>query len=109
MVNKHSNDGYIQMLEGVQRKTTVYGDKTLMSKFLLSGGYTVPDHSHPYEQTGYLISGRMIFRIGDEEIEVQTGDSWSIPADVVHGTRMLEDCVVLEVFSPARQDYMPDK
>ena len=107
MVSKHSEEGYIQVLEGVRRKTTVYGDKTLLSKFLLIGGYSVPDHSHIYEQTGYLISGHMIFRIGDEEIEVEPGDSWCIPPDVVHGTRVLEDSEVIEVFAPAREDYLP--
>jgi len=107
MVDKHSEDGYIQALAGVQRKTTVYGDRTLMSKFLLAKGHTVPNHTHPYEQTGYLISGHLMFRIGEEEVEIKEGDSWNIPADVVHGTRILDDSVVLEVFSPAREDYMP--
>ena len=78
-----------------------------MSEFLLTGGYSVPDHSHVYEQTGYLVSGRMMFRIGDENIEVLPGDSWCIPADMIHGTRVLEDSRVIEVFAPVRDDYLP--
>lgn len=35
MFAKHSENGYISVLEGIWRKTTVHGDKTLMAEFLL--------------------------------------------------------------------------
>lgn len=109
MIYKQSDEGFIPVIDSIRRKTTVYGDKTLMSEFLLSRGCTLPDHSHPYEQTGYLISGRMLMKIGSDETELGPGDSWSIPEDMVHGARVLEDAHVVEVFAPPRPDYMPER
>ncbi len=60
-----------------------------------------------HEQTGYMISGRLLFTIGDERCEAEPGDSWNIPSNVEHDVEVLEDTVVIEVFSPAREDYLP--
>ena len=63
---------------------------------------------HPHEQTGYLVKGRIRLLIGNEEYEAQFGDSWCIPGGVEHGADILEDSVAIEVFSPVRDDYLPD-
>lgn len=96
-------------MEGIRQKTLVYGSNTLMTEFLLKQGSTLPLHSHPHEQTGYLIKGHMLFNFGNEEFEAWPGDSWSIPGGLEHCARILEDSVVVEVFSPVREDYLPKK
>ena len=107
MFQKKGDNGYIPALEGIERKTLVYGEKTLTCEFRLKKGSSLPRHAHPYEQTGYLVSGRMQLSIGEKTFEAGPGDSWCIPADVEHGAVILEDAVAIEVFSPLRQDYMP--
>ncbi len=102
-----SDSGYIPVLDGIQRKTLVYGEKTLMSAFHLAQDSHLPSHAHPYEQTGYLVSGHMRLRISDAWFDVRPGDSWSIPADVEHQAEVLLDSVAIEVFSPVREDYLP--
>lgn len=99
---------YFAVFEGIQRKTLVYGDRTLMTEFRMSAGATLPRHSHPYEQTGYLVSGRIRLHMGPDTFDAAPGDSWCIPADVEHGADILEDAVAVEVFAPVRQDYLPD-
>ena len=79
-----------------------------MTEFVLKQGSTLPVHSHPNEQTGYLVTGRMRLRIGAQEHEVTPGDSWCIASGVEHGAQILEDSVAVEVFSPVREDYLPD-
>jgi len=64
-------------------------------------------HKHPHEQTGIMISGRMLFSVDDKQLEVAAGDSWCVPGDSEHSVITLEDSVVVEVFSPVRQDYLP--
>lgn len=88
-------------------KTISYGARTLMTEFVLQQGSTLPVHAHPYEQTGYLVRGRIRLRIGAEEHDTEPGDSWCIPSDVEHGAQILEDSVAVEVFSPVREDYRP--
>lgn len=107
MFEKKTDTGYINPIKGIERKTLVYGDKTLMSEFILKQGSTLPGHAHPYEQTGYLVSGRLRLVIGEGTFEAEPGDSWCIPVNVEHSAEILEDSVAIEVFSPARDDYMP--
>lgn len=107
MFSKSTEKGYKNLLEGVSFKTLVYGERTLLSEFRIEQGSTIPAHRHPHEQTGYLISGRMKFLIAKEEIIAEAGDSWCIPGDVEHGVETLEDCLVVEVFSPVRKEYLP--
>ncbi|MEW6076434.1 MAG: cupin domain-containing protein [Thermodesulfobacteriota bacterium] len=109
MFEKHSSDNYADPLPGIRRKTLVFGERTLMTEFILAAGSVLPDHTHPYEQTGYLVRGRMVLKIGDTEYDATAGDSWCIPMNVTHGGRALEDSIAVEVFSPARVDYLPQQ
>lgn len=107
MFARHGETGYVPALDGIERKTLVYGAKTLMTEFRLRQGSALPLHSHPHEQTGYLVQGRMRLRVAGEVLDVQPGDSWAIPGGVEHGAEVLADSVAVEVFAPVREDYLP--
>ena len=104
---KKTDQGYIPVSQGIFRKTLVSGARTLMTEFRLKKGAELPLHSHPHEQTGYLVSGRMILTIGGEVNEMQEGDSWVIPGNVMHRAKIIADSVAVEIFSPVREDYLP--
>jgi quercetin dioxygenase-like cupin family protein len=72
----------------------------------LTGGSDIPAHEHPHEQTGLLISGRIVLIIDGVDHDVAPGDSWCIGPDVPHAARAIEDSVAVEVFSPVREDYL---
>ena len=99
--------GYKEAAEGVRLKTLVHGARTLLSEFRLEAGRTLPSHSHPHEQTGYLVSGHLKLIIEGREYDAKPGDSWCIQGDIVHSAEILEDSVVVEVFSPVREEYLP--
>ena len=107
MFAKPSTDGFLPALPGIERKTLVYGERTLSTEFRMKAGSTLPTHSHPHEQTGYLVSGHLRLTIGDEHFDVIPGASWCIRPNVVHGAEIVEDSVALEIFSPIREDYRP--
>ena len=98
---------YREILDGVKIRSLVNGEKSLMVEFLLEKGRELPRHAHPYEQTGYLITGSMRLFIGDRVHHVNPGDSWCIPKDVEHGAEVIEETLLVEVFSPPREDYLP--
>lgn len=106
MVVKNNEDGVVSIRDGVHKQNLVYGKKTQMVKFFLEKGKSIPVHAHRHEQTGYMIQGRMILSINEEEHTVEPGDSWCIWGNTPHSARMIEDCVVIEVFSPVRKDYL---
>jgi quercetin dioxygenase-like cupin family protein len=66
MINRHSDENFHIVTEGVQIKTLVLGKATLMTEFKLSKSALVPRHSHPYEQTGYLASGNILLHIEEK-------------------------------------------
>ena len=92
---------------GIEMETLCYGERTLMARFTLKRGSVLPLHTHPHEQTGMLLSGKVRFEIEGTRVEATPGDAWCIPGDTVHGVEVLEDSVIVEVFSPVREEYLP--
>ena len=107
MIRKANPRGYQLALPGIERKTLAFGEHTLMTEFRMRKGSTLPAHTHPQEQTGYLVSGCIRLTVGRHRVEVRPGDSWFIPGGTKHGAAILEDSVAIEVFSPVREDYLP--
>lgn len=95
------------LIEGVVMRPLAFEEKTILCEFKLQKGYKLPSHQHPYEQTGYLLSGKLNFRIDNEWHLTEPGDSWSIPVNVEHEVEILEDSIIIELFSPIRPDYLP--
>ncbi len=107
MFSKKDRYTYRELLSGVRMRPLAHGPRTLLCEFLLTRGHTLPLHHHPYEQTGFLISGKIRIHIGEEWHEAGPGDSWCIPENVFHEVDVLEDTHLTEIFSPVRPDYLP--
>jgi quercetin dioxygenase-like cupin family protein len=72
-VYKKTAKTHKNILPGIGIKTVAYGDKTLMAEFSMERGAKLPEHSHVYEQTGYLVYGSMVLPIGDVKFEAVPG------------------------------------
>ena len=84
----------------------VQGDRITMAVVELAPNTIVPDHDHPNEQLGIVLKGSMTFTIGGERRELLAGDTYNIPANVVHGVVAgAEGGVAIDVFSPVRSDW----
>jgi quercetin dioxygenase-like cupin family protein len=106
MLHKPDPADYRRLLPGITMKPLAHGDHTLLCEFHLKQGALIPAHQHAQEQTGYLVHGSLRF-FGDEgEMVVEPGCSWSFKGGVAHGAEALVDSVVIEVFSPVREDYL---
>lgn len=83
------------------------GDKLMLSFLDMEQGSAVPAHSHPHEQAGLVLEGKLRFRIGGEERVMEPGDAFLIPPNVVHEGVVEEGPArVLDIFSPVREDYV---
>ncbi len=109
MFYKANQQGYKEVLPGIKLKTLVYGEKTLATEFRMDAGAVLPRHAHMHEQTGYLAEGKIRLTIGTQVFDVEKGDSWCIPGDIEHSAEILIDSVAVEVFSPVRDAYLPEK
>jgi len=83
------------------------GDHLMLSFLDLAPGCRIPEHSHPHEQAGLVLEGTLRFRIGDEERVASPGEAFIIPPNVVHGGEVVDvRFLVLDIFSPPREDYV---
>ena len=66
----------------------------------------VPEHSHPNEQLGLVLSGSVSFRVGAETRELGPGATWNIAPNVPHEVHVgPQGAVMIDVFSPPREDW----
>ena len=85
---------------------TPYGEHIMLSYLELDEGCLIPAHRHPHEQAGMLIRGKMELTIGEQSRLCEPGDMFIIPSDTPHAARPVDGpAVVLDVFSPVREDY----
>lgn len=92
--------------EGVERQMIV-GEQMMLCRLRLAPHVVSPAHSHPHEQITLVQRGRARFVIGDDERIAQAGDLLHFPPGTWHGATMLdEEVVLLDIFSPIREDFL---
>lgn len=95
----------VEMMAGVWRCTIATGERMMIAHVTIRKGASAPLHRHPHEQVGYVLEGRIRMTIGGEVYEFEPGDSYFVPGDLEHDAVAITDCVVLDVFSPPREEY----
>lgn len=95
----------VEMMEGLTRRVLATSEGLMLAEFTFDQGAEVPAHSHPHDQVGYVVSGRLRMVIGDRIAECGPGDSYHAPPNVLHSGVALAPAVVIDVFNPPREDY----
>jgi quercetin dioxygenase-like cupin family protein len=94
-----------EIFPGVTIQTS-WLDRVMTSLVTFQPDSIVLDHSHPHEQMGIIISGKVSFTIGGQTQELGPGDMYRIPSNIVHRVAAVAGpAVAFDVFSPARDDY----
>jgi unsaturated pyranuronate lyase len=97
--------GPIGIWDGVLART-VEGDLCSLAVVELDPNSVVAEHGHPNEQLGFVIRGSVSFRVSDERKDLGPGDTWRVPPNTPHEVHAGDDgAVVVDVFSPAREDW----
>jgi len=91
---------------GVQRQIFGYDDKVMMVKAKFITGGIGNLHSHPHSQVTYVDSGVFDMTIGDETKTIRKGDGYYVPPNVVHGVVCIEAGMLIDGFSPYREDFI---
>jgi quercetin dioxygenase-like cupin family protein len=94
-----------RLFPGVEIRTTA-GQGMMLSVVTFEPGSIVPEHAHPHEQMGIMISGRLEFTVGGQTQILGPGDIWRIPGGVPHRVVAFDEpAVALDCFHPIRDDY----
>ena len=105
-VVKHDEAKLQDIGGGVTRRILAYTKDLMIVEVNFSAGSTGAVHSHPHVQNTYILSGKFIFTVGDEKIEVSSGDSLAFEANQPHGALCVEAGSVLDIFTPMREDFL---
>lgn len=93
--------------EGIEMRVLVWAGKMMMTHVTFKKGSVGDLHSHPHEQISYVVEGEFIYTVGEEKYHMKAGSSIYVPGNVKHQVEALTDGVLLDVFTPIREDYLP--
>nr|WP_299340545.1 cupin domain-containing protein [Allomuricauda sp.] len=92
--------------EGLKRKIMGYDDKIMLVKVHFEVGAVGQMHEHYHSQVTYVESGSFDVTIDGKTQTLKGGDSFYIPPHALHGAICTEAGVLIDVFSPIREDFM---
>lgn len=92
--------------EGVKRKIMGYDDNIMLVQVHFDKGGIGAMHEHHHSQVTYVVSGEFELTIGKETKLLKGGDSFYIPPHVLHGAICKNEGMLIDVFSPIREDFM---
>ncbi len=95
----------VEMFPGVWRRTLLAGRGLMLVEFTLEAGASFPEHAHPHEQSGYVLSGALEMTIAGQSRLLQPGMTYFVPGGTLHAARAPERTVVVDAFSPPREEY----
>ena len=105
MIFKNSDSVPVTALPGLIRRTLAESVAMMICEFTFDAQVTVPIHTHPHEQVGYVVEGHMQMTIDGTTYDLRKGDSYYAPSNVPHGALSVEPSIVVDTFSPPREDY----
>jgi len=92
--------------EGLSRQIMGYDGKIMLVKAKFETGAVGILHKHYHSQVTYVESGEFEMTIGDDIRIIKGGDSYYIPPQVMHGCVCKKPGILIDVFSPAREDFL---
>jgi len=90
----------------VQRKILAYDKDLMVVKVAFEKGGVGSLHDHHHSQITHVQCGSFEVNINGEKKILKEGDAFYIPPNVVHGALCLEEGILLDVFSPMREDFV---
>jgi quercetin dioxygenase-like cupin family protein len=96
--------------DGAERRVLSYGGGLMLVQFNFEAGAAPWSHSHTHEQVGYVVSGEIDFVMeGHATTRLQAGGSYYVPPNVKHNIVTYARTVLIDAFTPVRQDFLEDK
>lgn len=93
--------------EGLRRKVMAWDEWVMLVKVEFQKWAIGAVHQHPHSQVSYVESGVFEVEISGERRVLKAGDVFLAPSNTSHGVLCLEAGVLIDVFSPLREDLLP--
>ena len=107
MRNYHSDDIRKFTTRPGMVGTFVHGETLSLTHWTFAKDAVLETHAHLHEQITYVIKGKIRFdREGLAPLVVEEGGFAVFAPNERHGGVALEDAIVVDAFSPVRQDFI---
>jgi quercetin dioxygenase-like cupin family protein len=107
MIHKYKSALISQPFAGVTRRVLAHSQQIMLTEHRLEKGAVLPEHHHPQQQLVYFLEGKIEMEMNGSKFEASPGDSFVVLPNVPHKVIALEKSVALDIFTPAREDYLP--
>lgn len=91
---------------GIRRRVLVHTQEMMMVEVAFEAGAVGAAHAHPHLQSCYVAEGRFSVTIDGVTAELDAGGSFIVPSNLVHGVTALAPGRLIDVFTPARTDFL---
>lgn len=91
---------------GLKRRVLAYNEKLFLAEHEMAKGWAGTLHSHPHDQIVYIVRGHLSVSCEGKTFEIRAGDTFVVRGGVEHGASALEESLVIDVFTPWREDYL---
>ena len=106
MVVKYNEIQGTDIWGGITRRILAHEGGMMIVEATFQKGAVGTAHRHPHEQVSYILSGKFRYTMDGESYILEKGDTYYVPPEVLHGAEALEDSVILDVFTPQREDFL---
>ena len=103
---ENDNIPWEEVEEGIYRKVIAYDEKLMLVKVRFAPGKVGTLHQHHHSQISQVESGVFEIEIDGHKKLLKQGDAYYIPPDTMHGAECIESGVLIDVFSPMREDFI---
>lgn len=93
-----------QLFDGISGRYA-HTERITVGDVNLVAGANVPVHQHPHDQMTFVLAGEIEFAIADETRILGPGQCAIVPGNTPHRVRAIKASRVIDIFSPAREDY----
>ncbi len=103
---KNAEGKRFSLASGITANILGHGGQLMLVENTFSKGAIAPSHQHPHEQVCYIVEGSFEFTLETQKYILEKGDSLYIPSDSIHSGVALEDSIILDIFTPQRDDFL---
>ncbi|MCC5910380.1 MAG: cupin domain-containing protein [Clostridiaceae bacterium] len=90
----------------IEKTLITSSGQLMMVKVNLPQGFLGDVDQHVEEQLTYVEKGKVEFQLNDDIHTLSEGESLYMPSNVPHRVKVLEACILLDIFTPIRQDVL---
>ncbi|MDC7218297.1 MAG: cupin domain-containing protein [Spirochaetales bacterium] len=91
---------------GVKRKILSHSKNVMLVEVYFEKDAVGPPHKHIHEQINYVQKGSFEITMDGVTKVLKEKDSMFIPPNSLHGCVALEEGILLNIFTPRREDFL---